>query len=160
MCRVPRNRVPKVGTKPLNGPLADRPTIEQTTEAEWPTNPHPSKPARQSDRWALYRATLWGGADDQGPHLANLQDRATDQVPAEQAWVAERSTKSPSSNVYGKNHTVALAKKGDFFLKREKKGMYFFATGLKTVCTKVPRFTKKYITSTYMQIVYKCFLQN
>jgi hypothetical protein len=28
------------------------------------------------------------------------------------------------------------------------------------VCTKVPRFTKKYITSIYIQIVYKCFLQN
>jgi hypothetical protein len=59
-----------------------------------------------------------------------------------------------------KHHTVALAKNGDFFLNREKKGRCFFATGSKTVCTKVPRFTKKYITSTYMQIVYKCFLQN
>jgi hypothetical protein len=59
-----------------------------------------------------------------------------------------------------KHHTVALAKKGDFFLNREKKGWCFFATGSKTVCTKVPCFTKKYITSTYMQIVYKCFLQN
>jgi hypothetical protein len=28
-------------------------------------------------------------------------------------------------NAYGKNHTVASAKKGDFFLKREKKGMCF-----------------------------------
>ena len=59
-----------------------------------------------------------------------------------------------------KYHTVASAKKGDFFLKREKKGRCFFAAGSKTVCTKVPRITKKYITSTYMQIVYKCFLQN
>jgi hypothetical protein len=59
-----------------------------------------------------------------------------------------------------KYHIVALAKKGDFFLKREKKGRCFFATISKTVCTKVPRFTKKYITSIYMQIVYKCFLQN
>jgi hypothetical protein len=51
-------------------------------------------------------------------------------------------------------------KKGDFFPKREKKGRCFFAAGSKTVCMKVPRFTKKYITSIYMQIVYKCFLQN
>jgi hypothetical protein len=65
-------------------------------------------------------------------------------------------------NIYGKNHTktVASAKKGDFFLKHEKKGRCFFATDSKVVCTKVPRFTKKYITSTYMQIIYKCFLQN
>ena len=59
-----------------------------------------------------------------------------------------------------KHHTVASAKKGDFFLKREKKGRCFFVDGSKTVCTKIPRFTKKYITSTYMQIVYKCLLQN
>jgi hypothetical protein len=59
-----------------------------------------------------------------------------------------------------KHHTVASAKKGDFFLKHEKKGRCFFATGSKMVCTKVPRFTKEYITSIYMQIVYKCFLQN
>jgi hypothetical protein len=59
-----------------------------------------------------------------------------------------------------KYHIVASAKKGDFFLKREKKGRCFFVTGSKTVCTKVPRFTKKYITLIYMQIVYKCFLQN
>jgi hypothetical protein len=58
------------------------------------------------------------------------------------------------------HHTVASTKKGNFFLKREKKGRCFFAVGLKTVCTKVPRFIKKYITSTYIQIVYKCFLQN
>jgi hypothetical protein len=32
-------------------------------------------------------------------------------------------------NVFGKNYTVALAKKGDFFLKREKKGRCFFAAG-------------------------------
>jgi hypothetical protein len=51
-------------------------------------------------------------------------------------------------------------KKGDFFLKREKKGRCFFTAGSKTVCTKVPHFTKKYITSIYMQIVHKCFLQN
>jgi hypothetical protein len=57
-------------------------------------------------------------------------------------------------------HTVALARKGDFFLKHEKKGRCFFATDSKTVCMKVSRFTKKYITSTYMQIIYKCFLQN
>jgi hypothetical protein len=57
-----------------------------------------------------------------------------------------------------KHHTVASAKKGDFFLKRENKGRCFFAAGSKTVCTKVPCFTKKYITSIYMKIVYKCFL--
>ena len=51
-------------------------------------------------------------------------------------------------------------KEGGFFLKHEKKGRCFFAIGSKTVCTKIPRITKKYITSTYMQIVYKCFLQN
>jgi hypothetical protein len=62
-------------------------------------------------------------------------------------------------NVYGKNYTVASAKKGDFFLKREKKGRCFFAAGSKTVCTKVSRITKVYITSTYMQIVDNCFLQ-
>jgi hypothetical protein len=58
-----------------------------------------------------------------------------------------------------KHHTIASAKKGDFFLKHEKKGRCFFTASSKTVCTKVPRFTKKYITSIYMQIVYKCFLQ-
>jgi hypothetical protein len=63
-------------------------------------------------------------------------------------------------NVFSKNYTLASEKKGDFFLKCEKKGRCFFASGSKTVCTKVPRITKKYITSTYMQIVYKCFLQN
>jgi hypothetical protein len=58
------------------------------------------------------------------------------------------------------HHTVASAKKGDFFLKREKKGRCFFAAGSKMVCTKVPPFINKYITSIYIQIVYKCFLQN
>jgi hypothetical protein len=57
-------------------------------------------------------------------------------------------------NVFGKNYTVA-SKKGDFFLKREKKGRFFFVADSKMVCTKVPRITKKYITSTYMQIVSK-----
>jgi hypothetical protein len=61
--------------------------------------------------------------------------------------------------VFGKNYTVASAKKGDFFLMREKKGRCFFAAGSKTVCTKVSRITKKYITSTYMKIVDNCFLQ-
>jgi hypothetical protein len=63
-------------------------------------------------------------------------------------------------NVYKKNNTVASIKKGDFFLKCEKKGRCFFAVGSKMVCMKVPRITKKYITSTYMQIVDNCFLQN
>jgi hypothetical protein len=45
-----------------------------------------------------------------------------------------------------KHHTVASTKKGDFFLKHEKKGRCFFATGSETVCTKVPHFIKKYIT--------------
>jgi hypothetical protein len=62
-------------------------------------------------------------------------------------------------NVYGKNYTVDSAKKGDLFLKREKKGRCFFAAGSKTVCTKVPRITNKYITLAYMQIVDNCFLQ-
>jgi hypothetical protein len=62
-------------------------------------------------------------------------------------------------NVYGKNYIVASAKKGGFFLKREKKGRCFFVDDSKTVCTKVSRITKKYITSTYMQIVDNCFLQ-
>jgi hypothetical protein len=56
--------------------------------------------------------------------------------------------------------TLTSEKKWDFFLKREKKGRCFFVTGSKMVCTKVPCVTKKYITSTYMQIVHKCFLQN
>jgi hypothetical protein len=42
-----------------------------------------------------------------------------------------------------KHHTLALAKKGHFFLKREKKGRCFFAAGTKTVCTKLPRFIKE-----------------
>src|SRR5688572_28283351 len=44
-------------------------------------------------------------------------------------------------------------KEGGFFLKHERKGRCFFATGSKTVCTKVSRITKKYITSTYMQVL-------
>jgi hypothetical protein len=52
-----------------------------------------------------------------------------------------------------------FGKEGDFFLKSEKKGTCFFAAGSKTICTKVSRITKKYITSTYMQIVDKCLLQ-
>jgi hypothetical protein len=48
--------------------------------------------------------------------------------------------------VYGKNYTVASSKKGDFFLKHEMKGRCFIAAGSKTVCMKVPRITKKYIT--------------
>jgi hypothetical protein len=42
-----------------------------------------------------------------------------------------------------KHHTIASTKKGDFFPKREKMGRCFFAAGSKTVCTKVPRFTKE-----------------
>jgi hypothetical protein len=61
-------------------------------------------------------------------------------------------------NLYGKNYTVASAKKEDFFLKHEKKGRCFFAAGSKTVCTKVSSITKKYITSAYMQVVDNCFL--
>jgi hypothetical protein len=34
-------------------------------------------------------------------------------------------------NVFGKNYTVASPKKGDFFLKREKKGRCFFRRRLK-----------------------------
>jgi hypothetical protein len=67
------------------------------------------------------------------------------------------STRAFLCNDYGKNHTVASAKKGDFFLKREKKRRCFFAASSKMVCTEVPRFIKKYITATYMQIVNKCF---
>jgi hypothetical protein len=63
-------------------------------------------------------------------------------------------------NVFGKNCILALEKKGDFFLKRENKERCFFAAGSKMVCTKVSHITKKYITSIYMQIVHKCFLQN
>jgi hypothetical protein len=44
-------------------------------------------------------------------------------------------------------------------MKREKKGRCFFASGSKTVCTKVSRITKKYITLTYIQIFDNCFLQ-
>jgi hypothetical protein len=47
-----------------------------------------------------------------------------------------------------------------FFVKHQKKEMCFFAIGSKTVCTEVSCITKKYITSIYIQIVYKCFLQN
>jgi hypothetical protein len=66
-------------------------------------------------------------------------------------------------NIYSKNQTSNNCfdkRRGDFFPKREKKGMCFFVVGSKTICTKVPSFTKKYITSIYIQIVYKCFLQN
>jgi hypothetical protein len=69
------------------------------------------------------------------------------------------STKVFLCNVYDKNYTVASAKKEDFFLKRENKGRCFFAVGSKTVSTKVSHITKKYITSTYMQVVDNCFLQ-
>jgi hypothetical protein len=34
-------------------------------------------------------------------------------------------------NVYGKNYTAASAKKGDFFLKREKKGRFFLPSAQK-----------------------------
>jgi hypothetical protein len=46
-----------------------------------------------------------------------------------------------------------------FFMKREKKGKCFSPTAQKTVCTKISRLTKKYITSLNIQIVGKCFLQ-
>jgi hypothetical protein len=63
-------------------------------------------------------------------------------------------------NVYGKNYTVASAKKGiSFFMKREKKGRCFFTYGSKTVHTKISRLIKKYITSLNTQIVGKCSLQ-
>jgi hypothetical protein len=53
-----------------------------------------------------------------------------------------------------------FGKERGFLSKREKKERCFFAAGSKTVCTKVSRITKKYITSIYIQIVHKCFLQN
>jgi hypothetical protein len=62
-------------------------------------------------------------------------------------------------NVYSKNCIDASAKKGDFFLKREKKRNCFFATDSKNIMYKVSHITKKYITSTYMQVVDNCFLQ-
>jgi hypothetical protein len=55
---------------------------------------------------------------------------------------------------------IVLAKKrNSFFVKREKKGRCFFASGSKTVCTKVSRITKKYITLIHIQIFDNCFLQ-
>jgi hypothetical protein len=46
-----------------------------------------------------------------------------------------------------------------FFVKHEKKGRCFFASGSKTICTKVSCITKKYITLIHMQIVDTRFLQ-
>jgi hypothetical protein len=45
-------------------------------------------------------------------------------------------------------------------MKREKKGRCFFVCGSKTVCTKISRSIKKYITSSdiYIYIVDNCFL--
>jgi hypothetical protein len=63
-------------------------------------------------------------------------------------------------NSHGKIFNIVSAKKGDFFsMKREKKGMCFFAYGSKTVCTKISRITKKHITLKTMQIVSNSFLQ-
>ena len=45
-----------------------------------------------------------------------------------------------------------------FFMKREKKGMCFFAYGSKMVRMKISRLTKKYITSLNIQILDNCFL--
>jgi hypothetical protein len=45
-----------------------------------------------------------------------------------------------------------------FFMKHEKKGMCFFASSSKMVCTKVSCITKKY--STLIQSVYICFPQD
>jgi hypothetical protein len=61
-------------------------------------------------------------------------------------------------NAYSKNYTVASAKKGNFFLKREKKGRCFLPVAQKTVHMKISRLTKKYITSLNTQIFDKCFL--
>jgi hypothetical protein len=46
-----------------------------------------------------------------------------------------------------------------FFVKREKKGRCCFTSCSKTVCTKVSRITKKYITLIHIQIFDNCFLQ-
>jgi hypothetical protein len=64
-------------------------------------------------------------------------------------------------NVQGKIFRVTSTKRRgiSFFVKREKKGWCFFASGSKMVRTKVSRITKKYIASIHMKIFDNCFLQ-
>jgi hypothetical protein len=103
---VPRNRVPKIGPKPLNDPLADQPSVEQPCEAEWTTNPLPSNPTMRRGQ-----TTLRGREADQpsaeqpsdaeratSPLPSNPADGAIDQLIVNQPCETRQLTKSSPSN--------------------------------------------------------------
>jgi hypothetical protein len=80
---VRRSDRPALCRATLRGRAAEQVPTKQLDEAERPTKPPLSNPARQSDRPTLCRATLRGGG--------------ADQLPAEQACEVECTIESASS---------------------------------------------------------------